>query len=254
MELTRTRTGGTGEASRAAPHAHPLHAFRVCVCVNMCVCVCVYPLHAFGFRAVTLGVRRHSLGGADDAQANLAALHRMRNQFMSVVQLHQEASLSITPRAGAHGQAQLVVVGYNAEGDGLGSHAHYLMGHLARLTGAGNVALLETDADLETQPDLDTKKVLVVVEPYRIHTREPRPRGQREYRVNLCLFESDRLPSAWAGELNTHSSEVWTTSSWLAQAFRASGVYVPIKVLPIGTAAPRLEPAWHASEHRSFRV
>ena len=184
-------------------------------------------------------------------QANLAALHRMRNQFMSVVQLHQEASLSITPRADARAKAALVVVGYNAEGDGLGSHAHYLMGHLARVTGAGNVALLETDGDPETQPDLDAKKVLVVVEPYRIHTREPRPRGLREYRVNLCLFESDRLPTAWAGELNTHSSEVWTTSSWLAQSFRASGVYVPIKVLPIGTEAPRLEPAWHVSEHRS---
>ena len=48
-------------------------------------------------------------------QANLAALHRMRNQFMSVVQLHQEASLSITPRADARAKAALVVVGYNAE-------------------------------------------------------------------------------------------------------------------------------------------
>ena len=41
--------------------------------------VCVYiPAACVWFRAVTFGLRRHSLGGADDAQANLAALHRMR--------------------------------------------------------------------------------------------------------------------------------------------------------------------------------
>jgi hypothetical protein len=72
----------------------------------------------------------------------------------------------------------------------------------------------------------------------------------REYRVYLTLFESDRLPSAWVRLLNGNACEVWTTSRWMAQGFRASGLHVPIKVMPIGTEAPSLWPPWHVSSHK----
>ena len=47
--------------------------------------------------------------------------------------------------------------------------------------------------------------------------------GAREYRIYLTLFESDRLPASWVQQLNAQANEVWTTSKWLALAFRASG-------------------------------
>jgi glycosyltransferase involved in cell wall biosynthesis len=39
---------------------------------------------------------------------------------------------------------------------------------------------------------------------------------------------------------------VWTTHAWLADGFRASGVHVPIRLMPLGTAAAPLDPPWHA--------
>jgi glycosyltransferase involved in cell wall biosynthesis len=36
----------------------------------------------------------------------------------------------------------------------------------------------------------------------------------------------------------------------MAQGFRASGLHVPIKVMPIGTEAPSLWPPWHVSSHK----
>ena len=40
---------------------------------------------------------------------------------------------------------------------------------------------------------MDGAVVFVVVEPYRLRL----PRGSREYRIYLTLFESDRLPPSW---------------------------------------------------------
>ena len=88
--------------------------------------------------------------------------------------------------------------------------------------------------------------LLFLTQPYRLE----RPRGVREYRVYLTLFESDRIPRSWVQLLNSNACEVWTTTSWMVQGLRASGVYVPIKVMPIGTEAPSLWPPWHVSSHK----
>ena len=41
--------------------------------------------------------------------------------------------------------------------------------------------------------------------------------------------------------------QVWTTHAWLAEGFRSSGLHVPVRLMPLGTTAPRLDPPWHAS-------
>jgi len=105
-----------------------------------------------------------------DAIANLAAVHRARRSFRDLVLLHLNASLYCQARASKH--TTLVVAGYHSSGDGLGSHSSHVVPLLRRLLPSA-VESFDTTAPPATQPSLDSKRVLVVVEPYRLQL----PRG-----------------------------------------------------------------------------
>lgn len=54
-----------------------------------------------------------------------------------------------------------------------------------------------------------------------------------DFRVNIArtTFETDRIPESWVAELNRFD-EIWVPSRFNEQTFRASGVKVPLKVVP----------------------
>ena len=80
-----------------------------------------------------------------DAQQNLLALLRSLNAVMELVALHKEASIRMAELAG-EGQRGVVVAGYSTQGDGLGSHARYLMPELTKLAGMP-LSFLDTMTD-----------------------------------------------------------------------------------------------------------
>lgn len=53
------------------------------------------------------------------------------------------------------------------------------------------------------------------------------------YRIGYTMLEVDRLPAEWVRQAN-QMDEVWTTSSWGAEVFHASGISRPIHVIPLG--------------------
>ncbi|NJO04914.1 MAG: glycosyltransferase family 4 protein, partial [Chloroflexaceae bacterium] len=62
------------------------------------------------------------------------------------------------------------------------------------------------------------------------------------YRIGFTMHEADRLPASWVAQANL-MHEVWTTSTWGAEVFGASGVQRPISVIPLGVDTEHFSPA-----------
>ena len=183
-----------------------------------------------------------------DAANNVATAHRTTMRYTELMNFFQEAARGMPPYTQAE-HVPLTIAGYKRQGDGLGSHAPRLQEYLSESRQIVRFHSLEGGAeDSQNDSDQESKKLdngvtLVVVEPYRLL----QPRVATEYRIYLTLFESDQIPASWVRQLNAEACEVWTTHTWLSQAFRASGLHVPIKLLPIGTDKTNLSPPWHES-------
>lgn len=54
-------------------------------------------------------------------------------------------------------------------------------------------------------------------------------------KISLSMFESDRLPNDWIEPLNTCDACI-TTSTWLVDVYRNSGVTTPVYVFPLGVS------------------
>lgn len=58
-------------------------------------------------------------------------------------------------------------------------------------------------------------------------------RAREDFKVNIArtTFECDRIPSSWVNELNRFD-EVWVQSRFNLKTFRASGITVPMRLIP----------------------
>ena len=65
------------------------------------------------------------------------------------------------------------------------------------------------------------------------------------YHIQLTPWESTKLKPGWADNFN-RADEVWATSQWVADVYRAEGVTVPIYVYEHG-----IDPMWTARRRRS---
>lgn len=72
--------------------------------------------------------------------------------------------------------------------------------------------------------------------------------------IGYTIFEMTRVPDAWVGPCNS-MDVIWTGSEYSREAFLASGVKTPVKVLPhaldLEAYAPD-GPAWEIENRRSF--
>ena len=122
--------------------------------------------------------------------------------------------------------------------DGYGSMAEYLVRGLVRAGAAVNVAPFDLDTAGLAPEFLD---ILAAARPEIagpvLYFCWPRPdlerfRGARDLFINT-MWETSRLPARWPARLN-EARAVIVPSRFVAEVCRASGVEVPIKVVPEG--------------------
>jgi GT2 family glycosyltransferase/glycosyltransferase involved in cell wall biosynthesis len=70
------------------------------------------------------------------------------------------------------------------------------------------------------------------------------------YKIGFTMLETDRIPAEWVRQAN-RMDEVWVPSTFNVQTFRASGVRVPIHVIPLGCDPAYFNP--HIHGHRDER-
>lgn len=73
------------------------------------------------------------------------------------------------------------------------------------------------------------------------------------YRIGFTMLEADRLPAAWVAQAN-QMHEVWTPSAWSRAMFQASGVQVPVHVVPLGVDTGRFVPTPQPRRHLAERT
>ncbi len=138
---------------------------------------------------------------------------------------------------------------------GYGHLAFALLTHLRRL---GFVPHLHPAADVRpdlVQPSLFAPgpppadaPTLIIAEPFRVAKFAPDGRA-----VVFTMWETDALPAEWVATLNL-AGRVIVPSRWVADGFRASGVTVPVDVVPLGCDTGVFAPSPAGSAHESGEV
>ncbi|MGH7426611.1 MAG: glycosyltransferase, partial [Candidatus Methylomirabilales bacterium] len=80
------------------------------------------------------------------------------------------------------------------------------------------------------------------------------PRVQGRVKVGWTMLEVTGLPKDWVDGCNA-MDEVWVPASFNVESFKASGVSVPLRVMPLGVDASYFNPAisgFRPSEHFAF--
>ena len=60
--------------------------------------------------------------------------------------------------------------------------------------------------------------------------------------IGYAVWEASKIPPLWTAEINTHVQELWVPSRHNVEAFKASGVTVPVYCVPHCFEAPTVEP------------
>jgi len=98
-----------------------------------------------------------------------------------------------------------------------------------------NINLIVQDA-ISSSIICDTGIVFYLAEYFIQHLQ-----GKKR-RIGYSMLEVDGVPSTWVQHINTYLTELWVPSTFNQKTFAASGVKVPIKVVPLGVDTNRFNP------------
>jgi hypothetical protein len=99
-----------------------------------------------------------------------------------------------------------------------------------------NVNLIVQDA-ISNSTTYDIGMVFYLAEYFIQHLQ-----GKKR-RIGYTMLEVDGVPSTWVQYINTYLTELWVPSTFNQRTFAASGVRVPIKVVPLGVDTNRFNPS-----------
>lgn len=127
---------------------------------------------------------------------------------------------------------QLNVIAYSLDPyEGYGRYTRYTIRSLVN-AGASVYPSLRDTASLpgwlSRMAGLDFSRHTLAVMPGGLVEARPGRQGV------LTMYETTRLPKEWVERLNKHSAYVIVPSTYLVEMFKASGVEVPIRVVPGG--------------------
>ncbi len=126
-----------------------------------------------------------------------------------------------------------------------GVEVHYLCLHDDYIYEQPSYDLLVNDYR-KIEPEDEPVQVVYSTAPMFLH-------NAGEYKVGWSMMEVDKIPDRWVRACNK-MDEVWVPTQMNKEAFVASGVSVPVKVVPLGIDTkcftPNFTPAIYHGEHQ----